>query len=73
MTIAHRLQQVHDRIDAAAARAGRPAGEVRLVAVSKTRPAGDVSAAFRAGQVIFGENYVQELNAKAPLVHEPVE
>lgn len=73
MTIAQRLQQVHARIDAAAAQAGRQAGEVRLVAVSKTRPAADVSAAFRAGQAIFGENYVQELNAKAPLVPEPVE
>jgi pyridoxal phosphate enzyme (YggS family) len=73
MTIARRLQQIHSRIDAAAARAGRAPADVRLVAVSKTRPAEDVSAAFRAGQAIFGENYVQELNAKAPLVPEPVE
>jgi PLP dependent protein len=73
MTIAQRLQQIHDRIDAAAAQAGRAPADVRLVAVSKTRPAAEVSAAFQAGQVIFGENYVQELNAKAPLVQEPVE
>ena len=53
--------------------AGRSPAEVRLVAVSKTRPAADVGAAFRAGQIIFGENYVQELNVKAPLVQEPVE
>ncbi len=73
MTIAQRLQQIHSRIEAAALQAGRSPAEVRLVAVSKTRPAADVSAAFRAGQVIFGENYVQELNTKVPLVQEPVE
>jgi pyridoxal phosphate enzyme (YggS family) len=73
MTIDERLRQIHSRIDAAAARSGRDPGEVRLVAVSKTRPAEDVSAAFRAGQLVFGENYVQELNAKAAVVQEPVE
>jgi pyridoxal phosphate enzyme (YggS family) len=46
---------------------------VRLVAVSKTRPAADVIAAFQAGQVIFGENYVQEFTAKAQELSEPVE
>jgi pyridoxal phosphate enzyme (YggS family) len=73
MTIAEHLQQIHSRISAAAARAGRDPADVRLVAVSKTRPAIDVSVAFQAGQVIFGENYVQELNTKAAQVAEPVE
>jgi len=44
----------------AAARAGRSPGAVRLVAVSKTRPAESVRAAAAAGQVDFGENRVQE-------------
>jgi len=73
MTIVERLAQIHARIDAAAAKAGRDPGSVRLVAVSKTRPAADVIAAFQAGQTLFGENYVQELSAKAGLVQEPVE
>jgi len=73
MSIAERLRVVLEEIRAAAVAAGRNPEEVRLVAVSKTRPAADVSAAFLAGQVIFGENYVQELAAKAPQVPEQVE
>jgi len=45
---------------AAAARAGREASTVRLVAVSKTYSAGHVRAAVAAGQRDFGENKVQE-------------
>ena len=39
---------------------------IRLVAVSKTKPLEDLQAAYDAGQRHFGENYVQELVAKAP-------
>lgn len=73
MTISNNLSHIKDRIRAVAAQAGRGAGSVRLVAVSKTRPAADVIEAFGAGQAIFGENYVQELAAKSALVKEPVE
>jgi PLP dependent protein len=55
-----RLAEVRGRIAAAAARAGRAPGDVRLVAVSKTCPIEDVRAAAAAGQVDFGENRVQE-------------
>lgn len=44
----------------AAARAGRPPGSVRLIAVSKTFPIEAVRAAYGAGQRDFGENRVQE-------------
>ena len=64
MTIAANLNQVQGRIVAAAQSAGRDPRSVRLVAVSKTRPAEDVRQACRAGQVVFGENYVQELLAE---------
>jgi uncharacterized pyridoxal phosphate-containing UPF0001 family protein len=37
---------------------------VKLVAVSKTKPAGDVQLAYNAGQRLFGETYVQELVEK---------
>lgn len=58
------LAQVRARIERAALRAGRDPGSVRLVAVSKTKPAALVRAAYEAGQRDFGENYVQELVEK---------
>jgi hypothetical protein len=72
-TIADHLAAVHERIRQAAERAGRDPAAVRLVAVSKTRPAAEVEAAAQAGQRLFGENYVQELVAKATAVTQPVE
>ena len=58
--IADNLQGVISRISAATARAGRPAGSVRLLAASKTHPPARIAEAFEAGQRVFGENYVQE-------------
>jgi pyridoxal phosphate enzyme (YggS family) len=58
--IAAGLSAVRQRLARASERAGRLSSSVRLVAVSKTRPAGDVRAAFEAGQADFGENRVQE-------------
>ncbi|MES2770922.1 MAG: YggS family pyridoxal phosphate-dependent enzyme [Pseudomonadota bacterium] len=63
-TIENRLQAVRARIDAAARRYGRLADEIRLLAVSKTWPTEAVLAAAAAGQLAFGENYVQEASAK---------
>jgi len=64
--IAQRLDDIHAQIETARARAGTP--EVTLVAVSKTHPPEAVEAALAAGQCDFGENRVQEMLAKAPLV-----
>jgi PLP dependent protein len=64
--IAENLSQIRDRITTATQRAGRAADSVRLLAVSKTFPAEDVAAAVVAGQRLFGENRVQELQAKVP-------
>ena len=58
--IAHNLAQVLDKISAAAARCGRAPEEVTLIAVSKTKPASAIEEAMAAGQLAFGENYVQE-------------
>ena len=44
--------------------AGREAGSVRLLAVSKFHPAESIAELFRLGQVDFGENYMQEARAK---------
>jgi pyridoxal phosphate enzyme (YggS family) len=62
--IAAGLADVRDRIAAAARTAGRPAGAVRLLAVSKKMPPDDIRAAMAAGQLAFGENYAQELRDK---------
>lgn len=59
-SISANLQAVASRIAAAAEAAGRDPGSIRLLAVSKTKPAADVRAAALAGQRAFGENYVQE-------------
>jgi hypothetical protein len=66
MSIAQNLQTILERIDQAAQACGRDPKSIRLVAVSKTKPASAVQEAFKAGQILFGENYVQELTEKAP-------
>lgn len=65
-SIADNLRRVLDRIADAAGRAGRPADSVQLVAVSKTHAAGLVEETLQAGQLLFGENRVQEAAGKFP-------
>ncbi len=57
-------QGVLRRVEAAERAAGRPVGEVQVLAVSKTFPAAAVRAVYALGQRAFGENYVQEGAAK---------
>ncbi len=63
--IAQRLQITRQRIAEAESRFGRNPGSVRLLAVSKTQPTAAIRSAHSAGQVCFGENYVQEALDKA--------
>jgi PLP dependent protein len=65
MSVAERLAQVHARIERAAQASGRSPGEVKLIAVSKTKSAEVIREAYASGQRAFGENYAQELSAKA--------
>lgn len=66
------LASARQRLADAAARAGRPAESVRLLAVSKTKPAERIREAWQLGQREFGENYVQEaLDKQAALVDLP--
>jgi PLP dependent protein len=65
MSIAEGLAQVRARIERAAQAAGRSPGAVKLIAVSKTKPADAIREAYALGQRAFGENYAQELAAKA--------
>ncbi len=64
--IAVNLAEVKARIAAAACAAGRDPASVTLVAVSKTHDAAAIAAAIAAGQRCFGENRVQEAQAKYP-------
>lgn len=67
-TIADNLAAVRAVISEAAARAGRHAADVELVAVTKTHPPDSAVEALAAGQSVFGESRVQEAKAKIPLV-----
>lgn len=63
-SIAGNLAAIRQRIDAACLKAGREPAAVRLIAVSKTKPASLVREAFESGQIDFGESYVQEFLEK---------
>jgi pyridoxal phosphate enzyme (YggS family) len=65
--LAANLNALHQRIRAACARAGRDPASVTLLAVTKTHPPETVKLAVEAGQLLFGENKVQEAKAKIPL------
>jgi len=64
------LRQVRDEIAAAARASGRDASAVTLVAVSKGHDAAEAAQAIAAGQRVFGENRVQEAQAKWPPLRE---
>ncbi len=64
------LEDIRARIAAAAALARRTPGEVSLVAISKTHPAERILPLIEAGQRRFGENRVQEAQAKWPALRE---
>lgn len=65
LSIASNIAAVRERIAGAAARAGRGAEDVQLMAVSKTFPGEAIAAAHAAGLRLFGENRVQEFAGKS--------
>lgn len=65
-----RLNEVRKNILSAEQEAGRPAGSTMLVAVSKTFSADEIRPVIEAGQRVFGENRVQEAQAKWPALKE---
>ncbi|PSS56703.1 YggS family pyridoxal phosphate-dependent enzyme [Pseudomonas sp. BBP2017] len=72
-TIADNLSTLTARISAAAKAAGRAPSDIRLLAVSKTKPAAAVREAFAAGVRDVGENYLQEaLNKQGELTDLPL-
>jgi pyridoxal phosphate enzyme (YggS family) len=64
MGLAENLAAIHERIRGACARAGRDAGGVQLVAVTKGHPPERVNEVAALGVTLFGENRVQEAKAK---------
>ena len=66
ITLGERIAGVRDQISAAAKRAGRGGGDVKLIAVSKTFAGGQIEPVILAGQKLFGENRVQEAQGKWP-------
>ena len=65
MAIAENLERVRAEVAEACARSGRRVGDVALMAVSKMHPVEFLVEAHTAGQRLFGENRVQEWQAKA--------
>ena len=61
-----RLEQVEERIGAAARRAGRERSSITLIAVTKKFPPEVIREAYSLGLRYFGESYVQEFEAKRP-------
>ena len=68
--IHERLLRLNESIQQASEKAQRSLDEIRLVAISKTKPAEAVREAFKAGQLIFGENRVQEAIEKIDNLHD---
>ena len=64
------LEEIRDRIAAAARLARREPDEVTLIAISKTHPAERIAPLIASGQRVFGENRVQEAAAKWPALRE---
>ncbi|MCI6499527.1 YggS family pyridoxal phosphate-dependent enzyme [Lachnospiraceae bacterium HCP1S3_C3] len=70
--IEENIKQVEDNIVKACERANRDRSEVTLICVSKTKPASMVEEAYKTGQRNFGENKVQEINDKYPILPDDI-
>ena len=70
--ISENLDTVRREIAAACERVGRKSEEVTLIAVSKTKPVAQLQMAYDAGAREFGENKVQELTDKLPVLPEDI-
>ena len=72
--IAGNIQRIQQDISSHCQKYHRDPSSVQLLAVSKTRPAEDIRAAFQAGLHRFGENYLQEALEKMQQLHDlPIE
>jgi len=70
-SIAENIKIINSRIRAAALKSGRSADQIKLIAVSKTKPVQAILDALDAGQIHFGENRMQELHTKMSEITQP--
>ena len=70
--IAQNLTEVRRRIEEACKKSGRDISEVTLISVSKTKPVSMLKEAYDAGSRDFGENKVQELTEKMPVLPDDI-
>ena len=70
--IRENLEQINKNIENACKNAGRELSGVHLIAVSKTKPAEMLKEAYDAGCRLFGENRVQELTEKMPVLPDDI-
>ncbi|MEN8693997.1 MAG: YggS family pyridoxal phosphate-dependent enzyme [Akkermansiaceae bacterium] len=73
MSISERLSLVREKVAEAARRSGRESQDVDLLVVSKTWPAETVREVVEAGQLLFGENKLQEGELKVPVLPSNLE
>ena len=73
MGIAYNLSLIEEKITLACERAGRSREEVKLIAVSKTKPVEDIQEAIAYGIRSFGENKVQELKEKIEILGDELD
>ena len=72
-TIEQNLREVREKVAEACRKSGRNPEDVKVLAVSKTKPVEDIRAAMSIGQHAFGENYVQEIQKKYEVLGDQVE
>lgn len=70
--IKENIDIVKSKVAAACRRSGRNSGDVTLIAVSKTKPVSDIEEAYETGTRDFGENKVQELDEKFPVLPKDI-
>jgi len=73
MSIKSNLENVRQAIKTACEANNKPKGAVKLIAVSKTVPIDVIMEAYGCGQRVFGENKIQELETKAPVMPDDIE
>lgn len=71
--VAANYRKVLERVSEAASRCGRDPKGIKLLAASKAQNASRILQAIEAGIGLFGENYVQEAEAKREAIRDPVE
>ena len=70
--ISENIATIQEKIAIAATTSNRSPEDIKLVAVSKRFPVAAIQEAYAAGQTLFGENYIQEVQQKSPKLPEQV-